>query len=129
MWRAAPATFTKDIQYRFGALHYAYLSVVRYPVTCAPLPCRRLSRPPWWVVTPTTTTGTPSPWGSRPVGDPRVRPRRTSERDVGAPLICFNALTGHRFCTPKVALALLQCQRRVRRRRQVPCRRTVLCVV
>src|SRR6266702_6894142 len=30
----------------------------------------------------------------------RVRPRRTSERDVGAPLISFNALTGHRS-TPR----------------------------
>src|SRR5664280_3797520 len=51
----------QDIKYRFGALHYAYLPVLRYPVTYAPLPCGRLSRPPWWVVTPTTTTGTPSP--------------------------------------------------------------------
>ena len=37
--------------------------MLRHPVTCAPWPCRRLSRPPWWVVTPTTTTGTLSPWG------------------------------------------------------------------
>src|SRR5664279_3777404 len=29
--------------------------------TCATLPCERLSRSPWWGVTPTTTIGTPSP--------------------------------------------------------------------
>src|SRR3954451_9997977 len=40
-------------------------------------PAARLSRPPWQVVTPATTTGTPSPWGSRPVGDPVVRLRCT----------------------------------------------------
>ena len=41
---------------------------LRCPVTCAPSPCGRLSRPPWCGVTRTTTMGTPSPWGSRPVG-------------------------------------------------------------
>ena len=45
--------------------------------TCAPSPCGRLSRPPWRAATPATTTGTPSPWGSRPLGDPVVRPRCT----------------------------------------------------
>src|SRR5713101_6708129 len=38
--------------------------------------------------------------GLAPRGRSRVRPRRTSERDVGAPLISFNALTGHRS-TPR----------------------------
>jgi len=32
-----------------------------HQVTCSTLPCGRLSRPPWWVVTPTTNIGTPSP--------------------------------------------------------------------
>src|SRR6516164_140423 len=53
--QATPAALTEDIQHRFGALHYACLPVPRYPVTWPPLPCGRLSRPPWWVVTPTTT--------------------------------------------------------------------------
>ena len=61
-------SITEDIEDRFGALHYAYLAALRCPVTCAPSPCGRLSRPPWWVVAPTTTMGTPSPWGSRPEG-------------------------------------------------------------
>ena len=64
--QAAPAAFTEDLQDRFGVLHYAYLAALRCPVTCAPSPCGRLSRPPWWDATPTTTTSTPSPWGSRP---------------------------------------------------------------
>src|SRR6266511_4695654 len=38
--------------------------------------------------------------GLAPRGRSRVRPRRTSERDVGAPLISFNALIGHRS-TPR----------------------------
>ena len=63
-----PAAFTEDIQDRFGVLHYAYLPALRCPATCAPSPCRRLSRPPWWGATPTTTMSTPSPWGSRPEG-------------------------------------------------------------
>jgi hypothetical protein len=46
-------------------------------ITCAASPCGRLSRSPWRVVTSATTTGTPSPWGSRPVGDPVVRLRCT----------------------------------------------------
>ena len=45
--QAAPAAFTEDIQHPFGVLHYAYLQVFGSPVTCAPSPCGRLSRPPW----------------------------------------------------------------------------------
>src|SRR6185437_13132749 len=68
--QAAPAALTQDTQHRCGALHYAYLTISRCPVTWPPSPCRRLSRPPWPGVTPATTTGPPSPWGSRPLGDP-----------------------------------------------------------
>ena len=57
--QATPAAFTEDIQDRFGALHYAYLPVFGCPVTCAPSPCGRLSRPPWCGVARTTTMGTP----------------------------------------------------------------------
>ena len=64
--QTVPAAFTEDIQDRFGVLHYAYLAVLRCPATCAPSPCGRLSRPPWWVVAPTTTTGTPSSSGLAP---------------------------------------------------------------
>ena len=61
-------SITENIQDRFGVLHYAYLAALRCSATCAPSPCGRLSRPPRWVVAPTTTMGTPSPWGSRPEG-------------------------------------------------------------
>jgi hypothetical protein len=50
-----------DVQHRLGALHYAYLPALDLVTTCAPSPCSRLSRPPRQVVTPATTTGTPSP--------------------------------------------------------------------
>src|SRR5664279_1128590 len=40
--------------------HYAYLPFRIVVDTCATLPCERLSRSPWWGVTPTTTIGTPS---------------------------------------------------------------------
>ena len=45
--QATPAAITEDIQYRCGALHYAYLPALEYPVTWPPSPCGRLSRPPW----------------------------------------------------------------------------------
>jgi hypothetical protein len=48
--------------------------------TCPPSPCGRLSRP-------RTTTGAPSPWGSRPTGDLALPWRCTSERGLGRPLI------------------------------------------
>jgi hypothetical protein len=50
-----------DFHQGFGYLHYAYLPFRIVLDTCATLPCERLSRSPWWGVTPTTTIGTPSP--------------------------------------------------------------------
>src|SRR5690348_15415001 len=94
--QAFPAALAEDTQHRFGVLHFAYLRSWSCPVTCAPSPCGRPSRPPRQVVTPATTTGTVSPWGSRPVGDPTFVSAIRVERDVGAPLISFNALAGHR---------------------------------
>ncbi len=47
------------------------------PARAAPSPCGRLSRPPWRVVTPATTTGALFPWASRPVGNPAFRRDRT----------------------------------------------------
>jgi hypothetical protein len=44
-----------------ATLHYAYLSIVLIEDTWVPSPCKRLSRFPWWGVTPTTTTNPPSP--------------------------------------------------------------------
>src|SRR5262249_15326485 len=44
-----------------GLPHLAYRIALRTPTTCPPSPCGRLSRPPWWGVTPTTTMGTPWP--------------------------------------------------------------------
>src|SRR5262249_48605111 len=48
--------------------------------TCPPSPCVRLSRT-------RTTTRTPSPWGSRPVGDPEFSAHRTYQHGLGRPLI------------------------------------------
>src|SRR4051795_6735136 len=60
----------------FSALAIPATSTLRSSDTCGPSPCGRLSRP-------RTTTTTPSPWASRPVGDPvfgrtNVRARRRS---------------------------------------------------
>src|SRR4051812_14547057 len=55
-------------------------------LTCPPSPCVRLSRTPWWGVTPTTTMGTPSPWGSPPLGDPAFRAGMTFRTVAGAPV-------------------------------------------
>src|SRR5207249_3889405 len=57
--QATSASVSPDTQYRCGVSHLAYLTVAAYRVTCPPSPCGRLSRPPGWGVTPTTTMGTP----------------------------------------------------------------------
>ena len=78
-----------------SAFCIAHPSPSEHPDYLCPFALRpRLSRPPWQVVTPATTTGTPSPWGSRPFGDPAVRLRCTIEHDVGRPLIPLAALAG-----------------------------------
>ena len=43
----------------FGVPHLAYLTAPDSPATCATSSCTRLSRAPWWVVTSTSTMGTP----------------------------------------------------------------------
>ncbi len=60
-WQSILAAFVDDLHQGFGSLHYAYLASLDIVDTCATWPCKRLSRSPWWGVTPTTTTGTPSP--------------------------------------------------------------------
>src|SRR4029453_2867095 len=57
--QATAAAVLNDSQYRFGSSHLAFLTIPAYRVTCPTSPCERLSRPPWWGVTPTTTIGTP----------------------------------------------------------------------
>src|SRR5215813_1841976 len=54
----------------------------RFP--CHPWPYDWFSQSSWQVVTPATTTVTPLPWGSRPVGNPVFRHHETYERHVGA---------------------------------------------
>lgn len=66
-----------------GARHLASLPALLPPAWC-PSPCARLSRPPRWVVAPTTTATPPWPWGSRPAGHPAFPQPSTYERDVGA---------------------------------------------
>ncbi len=59
-----PAPFAPVLDDRedsVGAPHLAYLAVVVVANTCLPSPCRRLSRPPWSGVTPTTTMEAPLP--------------------------------------------------------------------
>src|ERR687884_37242 len=69
-----------------GTRHLASLPAL-LPSACCPSPCGRLSRPPRWAVTPTTTTAPPCPWDSRPVGHPAFPRSSTCERDVGAPSV------------------------------------------
>src|SRR3954454_570079 len=60
--QAAPSAFTQDIQYSCGLTHHAHLPAFECPITWPPSPdCGRFSRPPWWGVTPTTTTRPVSP--------------------------------------------------------------------
>ncbi len=59
---------------------------VAISLTCPPSPCGRLSRPP-------TTTGTPSPWGSPPVGDPAFRARTTLRTVAGALFVTLRLAT------------------------------------
>ncbi len=64
--------------------NHFWLSALRLPhggcglTTCAPSPCGRPSRPPWWIVTSTTTMGTPFPWRSPSLGNPVFRHDETS---------------------------------------------------
>jgi len=111
----------------FVTHHFAYLRSWWCPVTCAPSPCGRPSRPPWQVVTPATTTGTVSPWGSRPVGDPTFVSAIRVERDVGAPLISFNALAGHRSDPRRLAASTAYTLPQGRRRFQASFRRASFC--
>jgi hypothetical protein len=71
---------------------------LRVPPGCAGDTTERLAaqRPPRWGVTPTTTMGPLSPWGSRPVGDPAFVPVVRIERDLGVPFVSLIALTGQR---------------------------------
>src|SRR5262249_40801865 len=55
--------------------------------TCRPSPCSRLSGPP-------STMTAPSPWASRPLGDPVFPRRSTSERGLGAPRMTLPGLIG-----------------------------------
>ena len=59
---------------------------VAISLTCPPSPCGRLSRP-------RTITGTPSPWGSPPVGDPAFRARTTFRTVVGALFVTLRLAT------------------------------------
>src|SRR5205809_814989 len=45
---------SSDVQLHFGSPHFAYRMVADRLSTCAPSPCRRPSRPPWWLVNSTT---------------------------------------------------------------------------
>ena len=59
---------------------------VAISLTCPPSPCGRLSRP-------RTITGTPSPWGSPPVGDPAFRARTTFRTVAGALFVTLRLAT------------------------------------
>src|SRR3954451_6635078 len=92
-------------------------------ITCAPSPCDRLSRPPRQVVAPETTTGTPSPWGSRPVGDPAVRPRRTCRARRRPPTHLLDRPRWAALRAREVARSHGSCPGMTRRRFQAPFRR------
>src|SRR5439155_20975931 len=94
--QATPAAITQDIQHCSGVLHYAYLPVTRDVSSPGPLrpaggfPAllgeALLSRLLW---------GLRHLPGSRPPGDPAFVSALRSERDLGAPLISLNSLTGN----------------------------------
>src|SRR5438128_5314302 len=69
LWEAASAPGSPDAHHGFGVPHRACLPWWVCLVPWPPAPCTRLSRAPWTGVTPSPTTGTPSPEGSHPVGD------------------------------------------------------------
>ena len=93
--QAAPAALTEDIQYRFGALHYAYPTVfdIRHLAPFALIPAL-----------PDSSVGRYShdyyeayvALGSASLRRSHVRPCHTSERDLGALFVSLNALIGHR---------------------------------
>jgi hypothetical protein len=64
--------------------------------SCRPLPCDRLSRSPWWGVTPTTPMAAVSPCRSRGVGDPVVRRCGTYEHSLSASTHPLKDLVGPR---------------------------------
>src|ERR1700722_5276784 len=69
--QAFPSAPAENAPYPFGFLHCASLVALRCSSPVPLRPVDRLSRSPdWTVVTPPTTTGTPSPWPSRALGDP-----------------------------------------------------------
>jgi hypothetical protein len=105
-------------------LHYAYLTVPKNPVTCAPSPCgpalpvsRLAGRYSCDYYGHSVAIGLASRRRSH------VQQRYTSERDLGVPFASFNALTGHRSCAPEDYGMLLQFRRRDRRRLQASFRR------
>ena len=97
-----------------ASAHLAHLTAAGHRVTCSPSPARpRLtwSPSPWSTSQRHTlrsvgvmplqqsdlgTMKTPSPWASRPLGDPMFRSGETYEHNLGAPFMPFNALTMHR---------------------------------
>src|SRR5690349_3393519 len=100
--QALPAALAEDFQYRPGILHYAYLTVPKNPVTCAPSPCgpalpvsRLAGRYSCDYYGHSVAIGLASRRRSH------VQQRYTSERDLGVPFASFNALTGHRSCVPE----------------------------
>jgi len=66
-------SLSNHVQHCCGISHLAYLTIIDIQSICSTSPCERLSRSPWWDVTPTTTIGTPLPWDSRPLGNPVFR--------------------------------------------------------
>jgi hypothetical protein len=77
---ALPVQLGVHLQYprmRVAGVHRRPPGIAALPLRsrCPPLPCGRLSRPPWWDVTPTTTTGPvslPTPLAD---GEPSLRQR------------------------------------------------------
>src|SRR5205823_788644 len=80
-----------------GVSHLAYLIVPSDPVHLCPFASARSTCGPCgWLSHPQTTMGTPSPWGSRPVGDPAFRRRVRSNVVAGVSFVPLNDLIDHR---------------------------------
>ena len=96
-WQATPAAITQDIQHCSGVLHYAYLPATRDVRSPGPLrPAGGFPTLLGRALLLRLLRGLRHPPGSRLTGDPAFVSALRFERDLGAPLISLNSLTGNR---------------------------------
>ena len=92
-----------------SAFRISRTSQAVYRITSSTSPCEQCYCSPWWSVTSTTTIGIPSPWDSRPVGDPVFRHQETSREQRRFPFrllkcIHYPSLINQRLSSTKLEL-------------------------